>query len=825
MKKFTKSLLTGLAFAGALSASAAAPYAYEIGDLVEDANGVEYAIAGANVIPNGNLTDGMTGWTVSNNGTLMTESDAWEWFANGGPGDTPYINRTLSAGGGAASMGSISYTTPINPGLYFFTMWYANQGDWTRVSLTASEAGDDNHQVINKSSIVKSEEWNQASAVALVTDATPNVNLACSWLGEGAKVADYGAYPLELSANGQATVAVVLAQKKADAIASLQASVGTGWGKATQESVDAAVAAINALPWDAAHVTLADYLGADQIIADILKTVEYTVVNLVFNANDNYMANVAGSFKCQEELGNNCYWQIVPADNDSYLLYNPIDEVYAYRNGQWTMSTQAAISASSYFRIENKEGDLYYLIMNDTGNYVAADDTNANTNVWGNKDQAKADASGLFKIVVTELPQIVPPAPTDNLLEGCISGQVGNWPAKWFCVNRTGETVENNGNLRNADGGTTGEAEMFMIRWDKGNGLDYYYTYKVNVPEDGVYEFSMLATEWNNWEPSQNLQQNGSQLPGNISYLRVSLTDEPGYKYSDTQSFVFETPMDNPGAQKNGPEGNPYNFQPMTCKFYATAGEHYLSITGGRAIYPIKDLSLVKVASELTAMPGEAEVYVDAVYQGADMVGGWNVMPMVEEAEYIFVPADSEEYQMYTTMPETLNITKNGTLWIYQIVDGVHGAYAMADVEIVKPTVRVMFEDENLVNDNGVVKFSDASIEVLFAALYGAQQYYRILPTAATVEEGDEVEFTELPMGESFTISESCTMECYAEANGVKGDIQTIIFDKIEAGVEAIDAANDAEYFNLNGIAVKGQMAPGVYVVRTNGQVRKVIVK
>jgi hypothetical protein len=58
-------------------------------------------------------------------------------------------------------------------------------------------------------------------------------------------------------------------------------------------------------------------------------------------------------------------------------------------------------------------------------------------------------------------------------------------------------------------------------------------------------------------------------------------------------------------------------------------------------------------------------------------------------------------------------------------------------------------------------------------------------------------------------------------------DVSVYYYDNIATGVEdiAVDAEAEAEYFNLNGVRVSGDLVPGVYIRRAAGKTEKVIIK
>lgn len=405
MKKITTmAMLAMMAF----GASAAAPYTYSVGDLVTDeATGIVYKIAGENQIPNGDLTNGMTDWTVGSPAKAMTDVTNFTWHENGGPSDNPYIELT-GAGGGGATDGSVNYTVPMAPGSYFVSFWYKAQGEWTRVTKTETAAGNDSYKII--SNVPKgATEWTQATGFTTLAEPMVNINLAASWNGSGASLANYGVYPLEVTEESVPKLVELAAAKKAAALADIDnrvaADASSVWSTLTAESVTAAKAAAEAVNVSADVMTLAYFNSLDAQLAAAVNLLKYTNYTIKMEANSNYMASVSGKFRCQQELGENCYWQILPAGDDAYYLYNVVDQVYAYRSNGWDMDTtpNKPAAGNGKFKVSEKSEDLYYLIMSDTNQYVAADDPVNGANVWGNKSKDHADANngrGVYTITL-----------------------------------------------------------------------------------------------------------------------------------------------------------------------------------------------------------------------------------------------------------------------------------------------------------------------------------------------------------------------------------------------------------------------------------------
>lgn len=133
--------------------------------------------------------------------------------------------------------------------------------------------------------------------------------------------------------------------------------------------------------------------------------------SIKFLSNGNYLSSVYGNFKCQEGLSSNGFWTIEAATSGEggYYLYNPVQEVYAYRSFQngdyWSMRTSVEAQETSNFDFVAVDGeeDTYVLVILDTGQYVAADNPlQANCPVYGDKSEQAAVERGLVQF--EELP-------------------------------------------------------------------------------------------------------------------------------------------------------------------------------------------------------------------------------------------------------------------------------------------------------------------------------------------------------------------------------------------------------------------------------------
>ena len=109
-----KLLLTAFAVLTCLGISA-----QSIGDIVRTATG-SYEITGANLITNGDFSNGLTGWKGV--GGLPLAADSFTVVANGGPvNDGPYLKKTIVTNSKVASAGGMlnAWKAPTGKTLIF----------------------------------------------------------------------------------------------------------------------------------------------------------------------------------------------------------------------------------------------------------------------------------------------------------------------------------------------------------------------------------------------------------------------------------------------------------------------------------------------------------------------------------------------------------------------------------------------------------------------------------------------------------------------------------------------------------------------------------
>ncbi len=418
-----------------------------------------------------------------------------------------------------------------------------------------------------------------------------------------------------------------------------------------------------------------------------------------------------------------------------------------------------------------------------------------------------------------------------NLLRDIFEGEIGKFPTGWEVYTRAGNKTEPHGmaTLRNNKAETKGEIDNFLLRWENTDQHDKYYSYRVTIPETGVYRFSMKCTEYNNWNASNNA---GSQIPEK-SAVRVSLTNTPGYDYIQTQSHVFDMPTNNPASFDNA------TWKDCSCLFFAEAGEYYLSFVGANAIYPVKELMLVKdpdaTIAELPAAPvveGEIHSYG----------GGMPIFAETPEAgrqfEQVFL-ADGKDavktYGPHSGRPTT----EKGILYIYEIVDGVNSAAAVKECDFANvdyPEEAMTLgegmeknEDSGTTHDYNVTDKEKATIE--FESGNGITVYYTFI---AEKEENNDVtpaqriahtEY-ETEYKEPLVIDRSGKLTYYAEINGIAGKSRSLTFkyDELSGVLSIIADDSDASYYSLDGMKLTGKPAKGIYVRIRNGRATKIMV-
>lgn len=449
--------------------------------------------------------------------------------------------------------------------------------------------------------------------------------------------------------------------------------------------------------------------------------------------------------------------------------------------------------------------------------------TQTTTVVWGSKPEHEMTVV-LKKDIDVE----------GNLLRDIFNGETGKFPTDWKVFTRAGVETEPHGmaTLRNNKAESKGEIDNFLLRWENTDQHDKYYSYPVTITETGIYRFSMKCTEFNNWNASNNA---GSQIPEK-SAVRVSLTNTPGYDYIQTQSHVFDMPTNNPASFDNAV------WKDCTCLFFAEAGEYYLSFVGANAIYPVKELMLVK-DPEATMMELPAAPVVDGEIHNYG--GGMPVFAEIPEAgrqfEQVFLAKGSDAVKTYGPHSGRPT-TEKGILYIYEIVNGVNSAVAVKECDFAE----VAYPEEAMTLGEGMIKPEDPDIKydftvtdknkatIEFESGNGITIYYRFIAEKSETPEVDpeanpaqriaHAEY-DTPYKEPLLIDRSGKLTYHAEINGIAGKSRSLSFkyDKTSGILTIEDDDAGAAYYTLDGVKLNGKPAKGIFIKIADGKAIKII--
>lgn len=339
---------------------------------------------------------------------------------------------------------------------------------------------------------------------------------------------------------------------------------------------------------------------------------------------------------------------------------------------------------------------------------------------------------------------------------------------------------------------------------------DRYYTLPVEIPQTGVYLFKMKCVEWNNWNPQAN---ENSQMPDK-SAIRVSFTDAPGYEYTQIQSHVFDMNTDNRGAVDDSKKTS---IEWIDCegRFFLTAGTHYLSFAGSHALYPVRDLSLVlDETAAMTELPASDGISVTVNMEDDAPVGGWLMTndPGVE-AEYVFVPDnDTDRIRTYGPWRERF-ITQEGTLYAYEIKDGVHCALLQQHAIINAP----VYKDEYITITGLSPEDAGTTPKAIFSHPEYMGVYYYFRPQGleyANVEYDEEGRdgYT-LVKEPEMEFNENGTLTLYPYIYGVEGAMRIFEINFKKSAIEAIGkSAADGMIYDLQGRRLDTEPIRGIFI-------------
>lgn len=408
----------------------------------------------------------------------------------------------------------------------------------------------------------------------------------------------------------------------------------------------------------------------------------------------------------------------------------------------------------------------------------------------------------------------------DNLMYNALEGVSRSAPVNWKNYKRNGDVRGNSGGqLRDESGSVdgTGAPYQYFIRWDGGD-FDQYFTYPIEIPETGIYEFSLSYTQSGSWNASDG--SNANSHVGAVNKLQVSLTTQPGYRYDDTQVYYLDS------------EDNHADFYSTSVKFFAEAGTQYLSFVGSRALWRVKDMVFKLVDNSKTTLHEVQNVNVDG-YVVEEIYRGGASVTVAENADlkYVFVKDGNDGIQLYSKL-NTSNFTENGTLYMFETVDGVNSKVKTLAFQIARPELEAGHLLIDGVAHTGETVSGTGSKTVTFSTGTPFAIYYKFEESVAQTPEGEDA----LAEGDEhdgytlyqtpITVAKAGKLTYYPYYNGMKGAENVVNFD-IQSGVSVIGVeADKAEFFTLDGVRVDGSnLTPGVYVVRQGAKAEKIMVK
>ncbi len=815
------------------------PYTYVTDDTVE-VDGVTYVVTGENAFTNGDFSDGYYGWYTGSNkemgnvgGFTLTEGPAGRAL-------------TGSTGGGQASDGAIFTRRKLEPGKYLFSLFHKNQNkEYSRISLgsetTANNAtGADGENIL----VILPEmaDWTEYKSIVTVTAEQPYMIFSFRWLNGATGLANINIVPIAID---NAAAKSAYEAKYNEALAALE-TAGVNPGQYSQAAADEAKAgleAINATVNDesdgAAFETAMEQIatlmancnteGRNPVDAKRAITIKHV-------GSGSFVGNVGGKFAGNGEV-ETVFFTVPSATEGAFNLVTD-ENSYLYVDGWNSNMGTPGNDDSARFRFEQVGNGYFYICNAFNANRLASDNNDANMAIYGDKSQSIADTDnrGIYEITYADVAYPVHINVVEgDLLPTALDGFCGKVPSIWTGVKRDGSdtNMSGTGTLRNIHGSAIGIPATWLVRWDGDH--DVYYTTEMNL-EPGVYALDINAKYWSNHDGNQKAEVNSRGL-------RFTLADSKGYDYNMSQSFI-----------KDYYAGD---YEAFNCKFNVTeAGTYYLSITGCHAIFGINELTFTKVG-EAVSVPA-VEFAADAAEESDMMeVDGVHFGPVVftfgsESAESVFVPEDDNTAYAYGNDIEfTPDFGSKGTLYAYNVVDGIHGAVASKAIDVREyPEIKddhiqlgeglEWTEDGHILISHESGKF-EGTISLTFQH-EGYDMYYKFIevenqevpgtaPASIRARESranvNLDEYTKVEKGETITSSTAGQLELAAAHNG------TVLATRSAAvgfttGVSSIFADGmDAEVYTLDGIRVKNatDLKPGIYVVRSGAATRKVVVK
>lgn len=813
---------------------------YKKGDKLE-IDGTQYTVATDNLFDNGALTDGLYGWKVSN-GTVDMNSEIASYHPAGGPNDAAYFQMLTS--GGSGTNGGVTTPLLLEPGKYIVSIWHKGVGGGSnqRITLSTNGTGDDKHKLFELTS--STGGWIHQEMVTDVTTETPYIVQAFAWMS---KEACFSSYSINRLTRGDDAAKQAYNEALADARNYLDAqTAGTDPGDITESALSEAKSALETLaetvPSDADALAYENAITNIQNIISLLNTNGRIAVDgkraitIKHMGTGEFVGNVGGNLKGNGNT-ETVFFTVPSASAGAYNLTTGEDYLYKSTGSDyWSCLIGTPNDDSTAQYTFEQTGNGYFYICNafDTDR-LSSDNNNAGTSIYGNKTQANADTDnhGIFEIRYADVtyPQIS--VEEGNLLPDALDGICGTIPDGWVGVKRDGSDTQMNdgGTLRNLRDKTYGLPYEWFVRWDADH--DVYYSNEVEL-QPGVYTLKINAKYINNYNAESSKD---AQVTSNA--LRFTLADRKGYDYTMSQSFI------------SGFSGN--DFETFTCKYnVTTAGTYYFTITGAHSIFAINLLTLVK-SGEAVAIP-EVDLTVGSTDDSPVMnVEGVQFGPAVftfgenSRSEYVFTAEDNTTSQAYAEHTEFApEIGTKGTLYVYNVnADGIHGNVTSTSIDV-REYPQIL--NDHLILGEGLTYTEDGHIKIngnnsesnrtITFNHEGYEMYYKFTQ-AVYQEEPAQVrnrvqadndinldEYTKATKSETFTIPASGQLELAAVHNGVVLATRSARVD-LQTGINSIFAEGaDVKVYTLDGLRVTDKtLKPGIYVIHSGSETRKVVIK
>ncbi len=813
---------------------------YKKGDKLE-IDGTQYNVATDNLFDNGALTDGLYGWKV-NNGTVDMNSEIASYHPAGGPNDAAYLQ--MIASGGSGSNGGVTAPLRLAPGKYIVSIWHKGIGGGSnqRITLSNDGKGQDNHKLFELTS--STGGWVHQEMVTDVTTETPYIVQAFAWMNNEAC---FSSYSINRLIRGDAAAKQAYDEALAEARNYLNGqTAGKNPGDITESALSEAKSALDTfeatVPSDADALVYENAITTIQNIIALLNSngriavEEKRAITIKHVGTGEFVGDVGGNLKGNGNT-ETVFFTVPSATAGAYNLTT--GENYLYKstgNDYWSCLIGAPDDDSvARYTFEQAGNGFFYICNAFDNNRLSSDDNNAGTTIYGNKTQANADTDnhGIFEIRYADVtyPQIS--VEEGDLLPDALDGICGTIPEGWVGIKRDGSDTQMNsgGTLRNLRGQAYGLPYEWFVRWDADH--DVYYSNEVEL-QPGVYTLKVNAKYINNYNTESSKD---AQVTSNA--LRFTIADRKGYDYTMSQSFI------------SGFSGN--DFETFTCKYnVTTAGTYYFTITGGHSIFAINLLTLVK-SGEAVAIP-DVELTVGSTDDSPVMnVEGVQFGPAVftfgesSLSEYVFTTEGNTISQAYAQHTEFApEIGTKGTLYVYNVnADGIHGNVTSTSIDVREyPQILndhlILGEGLNYTED-GHIKINGYNSETKRTITFnheGYEMYYKFTQAGSQpepaqarnrVQTGNDInldEYTKATKSETVTLPTAGQLDMAAVHNGIVLATRSARVD-IETGINSIFAEDaDVEVYTLDGLRVTDKtLKPGIYVIHSGSETRKVVIK